>query len=130
MSKLIIESYPSLSQLTDNVTFEGKFIQFRWQGNEYLLFATRDQHRFHNQMLARFFADHGLPHHWRDDESLAFELPEFTVMGGGRFRFTQEPARLELWDNSQAYGRFNEEGLADRVKASDHLFGRGEVIIS
>lgn len=129
MSKLIIESYPPLTQLAKEAVVEGKFLQFRWQGNDYVLFATRDQHRFHNQILARFFNDHELPHRWCDDETLEFEIPEFSVLGGGRFRFTREPARLELWDNSQAYGRFNEEGLADRLRASGELFGEGEIHI-
>ena len=129
MSKLIIESYPPLSQLVDEAMVEGKFVQFRWQGNEYLLFATRDQHKFHNQMLGHFLADHKLPHHWRNGEHLEFELTDLSVMGGGRFRLTRDPALLELWDNSQAYGRFNEEGLADRVRSSGHPFSRGKIII-
>ena len=130
MPKLILACYPPLAELADATIVEGKFVQFRWQGNEYLLFATRDKHRFHNQMLARFFAEHSLPHRWRDDETLAFDLPEFTVLGGGRFRFSREPVQLELWDNSQAYGRFDEEGLADRLRASGHPFGSGEIRIS
>lgn len=129
MSKLIIESYPPLSQLDDEAMVEGKFIQFRWQGYEYLLFATRDQHQFHNQMLAHFLVDHKLPHHWRNGEHLEFELTDFSVVGGGRFRFTRDPALLELWDNSQAYGRFNGEGLADRVRTSGHPFSSGQIII-
>lgn len=130
MQRLIIETYPPLEKLAGAETIEGKFIQFHWQGNEYLLFATRDQHLFHNQMLGHFLTDHKLPHHWRGADDLEVTLPDLNVVGGGRFHFTANPARLELSDNSMAYGRFDEAGLADRLRKSRHLFGSGVVVIS
>ena len=130
MARTIIESYPPLSTLDKENTVEGKFVQFHWQGNEYLLFATRDEHRFHNQMLARFFAEHDMLHHWLDDQTLEFDTARVKVTGGGRFRFERQKKLLALWDNSQAYGRFDDEGLADRIKASGHIFGSGEITIS
>ncbi len=129
MPRLFIENYPPLEMLANTKTVEGKFLQFRWQGNEYLLFATRDEHLFHNQMLGRFLSDRSLPHHWRDSEHLEFSLPDLTVMGGGRFHFTANPAHLELWDNSMAYGRFDDVGLVDRLRGSGHPFGCGEIVI-
>lgn len=130
MPRLYIENYPSLEMLSNAETIEGKFLQFRWQGNEYLLFATRDEHKFHNQMLGHFLSDHKIPHHWQDSEHLEFADTGISVIGGGRFHFTAKPAKLELWDNSMAYGRFDEAGLADRLMASGHLFGSGEIVIS
>jgi hypothetical protein len=129
MMRLLIESTPPVEALANEKEVEGKFVQFHWQGNEYLLFATRDHYRFHNQMLAGFFTAHGLPYHWRDETTLEFELPEFSVIGGGRFRLSREPQQLELWDNSQAYGRFDETGLAERLKASGHPFATGTITI-
>jgi len=37
------------------------------------------------------------------------------VIGGGRFRLDRERRHLRLWDDSQAYGRFDERGLADKL---------------
>lgn len=129
MTRLTIEHLPPLASLSERNEIEGKFLQLRWQGNDYLLFATRDRFRFHNQMLGRFLANHALPHHWRDEATLEFDLPRLSVIGGGRFRFTREPQRLELWDESQAYGRFEEWGLAESIRASGHLYGKGEITI-
>lgn len=129
MTRLTIEHLPPLASLSGQNEIEGKFLQLRWQGNDYLLFATRDRFRFHNQMLGRFLANHALPHHWRDEATLEFDLPRLSVVGGGRFRFTREPQRLELWDESQAYGRFEEWGLAESIRASGHLYGKGEITI-
>jgi hypothetical protein len=129
MTRLTIEHLPPLASLSGRDQIEGKFLQLRWQDNDYLLFASRDSYRFHNQMLARFLANHALPHHWRDEATLEFDLPRLRVVGGGRFRFTRETQRLELWDESQAYGRFEEAGLVERIRASGHLYGQGEITI-
>lgn len=129
MSRLYIENYPPLETLANAETIEGKFLQFRWQGNEYLIFATRDEHQFHNQMLGHFLSDHKVPHHWQDSEHLEVEDTDLSVIGGGRFYFNANSVELELWDNSMAYGRFDETGLADRLKGSGHPFGSGEIVI-
>lgn len=124
-----IELYPPELAGDDRAVAEGKFLQLRWEGREYLLFARRDRYSYHNQMLARFFQEHGLPHRWLDETRLDFALPAFSVTGGGRFRYTASPPRLELWDDSHAYGRFDASELADRLRESGHPFGRGEILI-
>jgi hypothetical protein len=124
-----LELYPPEFTGYDKVTAEGKFLQLRWEGREYLLFARRDHYTYHSQMLGRFFQDHGLPYGWLDETRLDFLLPAFSVTGGGRFRYTASPPRLELWDDSHAYGRFDASGLADRLRESGHPFGCGEIII-
>ncbi len=129
MPRLFIENYPPLEKAESARMIAGKFLQFRWQGNEYLLFATRDEHQFHNQMLAHFLSDHHIKHHWRDSEHLEFPDTEINVIGGGRFHFSADPTQLELWDNSMAYGRFDESGLAERLRGSGHPFGSGEIVI-
>ena len=44
--------------------FEGKFLHLVWRGQEYLAFAPSGLHRYHNQLLAHFLQDQGIPHHW------------------------------------------------------------------
>jgi Ser/Thr protein kinase RdoA (MazF antagonist) len=99
---------------------EGKFVQFRWHGREYLVFAPRERHRFHNQILGEFLAEHRLPHRWSSEQTLAIETPELVVLGGGRYRVNTEAGTLALWDSSQAYGRFDDRGLAARIAAAAH----------
>ena len=99
---------------------EGKFIQFMLSGREYLVFAPRELHRFHNQILAHFLADRNLPHRWSGDQVLEVKAPDLAVIGGGKFRVSAKTKTLELWDNSQVYGRFDARGLAGRIGAADH----------
>jgi len=119
-------NYPALS---GEEALLGKFIQFRWRGIDYLVFAIKSEHRFHNQILAHFLEAHGLPHHWRDDETLDLDSDDLTVIGGGRFSYAPENDRLEVWDNSQAYGRFDDMGLAQCIHASAHPWAGAKVII-
>lgn len=125
-----IVSYPPLEQLPVEHEIEGKFVQFRWRGIQYLLFATKAEHRFHNQMLGHFLDDHGLPYHWQNDETLSIDIDDMEILGGGRFRFSPDEDSLQLWDNSQAYGRFIEEGLEDCIKATAHPWSSSHIIIN
>jgi len=126
MSLCKIINYPALND-ADEV--QGKFVQFRWRGVEYLLFATKEEHRFHNQMLARFLDEHGLPHRWQSEENLEIEVDDLAVIGGGRFYHTNAGNQLELWDNSQAYGRFDENGLEACIHSADHPWAGAKVMI-
>ena len=67
-------------------TAQGKFIQFTLRGREYLVFAPRELHQFHNQILAHFLADRNIPHRWIDDQTLDIQASDFSIMGGGKFR--------------------------------------------
>lgn len=125
----IIANYPPLSALSGIEEIQGKFIQFRWQGNEYLLFATREQHRFHNQMLAHFLEEQGIAYRWIDDQTLEIDDVQVEVIGGGRFLRQNSHNLLELWDNSQAYGRFNETNLKAKIHAADHPWSTSRIVI-
>lgn len=117
--------YPPL----DKTDGEGKFLQLIWRGVEYLLFANRETHRFHNQMLAQFLTESGVPHTWVDDQSLEVDDEQLEVIGGGRFRLNRSRGLLELWDNSTAYGRFDEHVLENQIHTAGPPWDRIEVSI-
>ncbi len=98
---------------------EGKFLQLIWRGREYILFSARDLHRFHNEILGRFVADHDIEHHWLDNQALQLDAADLTVIGGGRFRSDTAARTLALSDNSQAYGRFDERGLKQKIAGAE-----------
>lgn len=108
----------------------GKFLQLRWRGLEHLIFSPAALHGYHAQILARFLEDRGIPHHRTGDQSLAVDSPDLDVIGGGRFRVDQGGTTLYLWDNSQAFGRFDERGLAGRIAAADHPWNRLSIRIA
>ena len=100
--------------------YKGKFLQISWRAQEYLLFATFDQHHYHNQILARFCQNNAIRCRWVGEETLEVNDPTLAVLGGGRFDLDAAHKALNLSDNSQAYGRFQEKGLLEKIAAADH----------
>jgi hypothetical protein len=99
---------------------EGKFVQVVLEHQEYLVFAPFARHRFHSQILAEFLEANEILVIWASQSELVFCSPGLRVLGGGRFRADPESRVLKLWDESTAYGRFHEQGLAERLEASEH----------
>lgn len=118
MNRCILISYPALNKLLKLDEVTGKFVQFRWRGVEYLIFAPRSQHRFHNQILAQFLEEEGLPHRWAGTDTLKIGVDGLTVIGGGRFRLQPLHHLVELWDSSTAYGRFDETGIEAKIRTA------------
>ena len=120
MTPITILAYPAPGSETQRPEYEGKFLQLSWQGRDYLLFAPSAVHRYHNQILGQFCEDKGISHRWATEESLEVTDPDLTVTGGGRFRVNHSRQTLELWDDSQIYGRFVERGLREKIAAAVH----------
>ena len=107
-SLLQIKTYPSLEALRHLNEVRGKFVQLCWKASPLLLFASKDQHAFHNQIVAHFLSEQHLPYHWYSPERLQFEQPELEILGGGKFELLWDEGRLTLSGNSMVYGRFDE----------------------
>lgn len=110
--------------------FQGKFIQLTRRGKQYLIFAVAPLHRFHSQILAHFAADRNIAHRWAGDQILEIKSPELTVLGGGKFRVNTTDRTLELWDSSQAYGRFGDRGLPEAIASAGHAWSGFEIRIA
>lgn len=115
---LQIKTYPTLEAMRYLNEVRGKFVQLNWKGAPWLLFASRDQHAFHNQIVAHFMSELHLPHHWRSPEILKFDQPELEILGGGKFWLNWQEKQLVLADNSMVYGRFVEDGLKAALQGS------------
>jgi hypothetical protein len=102
---------------------EGKFLQLSWRGRPYLLFAPMNLYRYHNALLARFLEERWIAHRWAGPETLVIESDDVVVHGGGRFRLDASVGRLTLWDNSQAYGRFDAGTIGAQLTGSGHAWG-------
>jgi len=107
----------------------GKFLQIRLAGQDYLLFAPKSLHPFHNHILAHFLADRDLPHEWASAEELRANITELEIHGGGRFGVNDRSQQLRLWDTSTAYGRFNETGLVDQIHIAQHRWSHYQIEI-
>jgi hypothetical protein len=112
-----ILTYPKRLEATTSL--EGKFLQLRWAGREYLLFAAAGELRYHNQILGRFLAEAGIPHHWEDAQTLVVDQVGLITLGGGRFRLDRSTKTLRVWDASSVYGRFDACALSAALTAAD-----------
>ena len=113
----VILTYPA--QIEDDAPLEGKFLQLRLAGRDCLLFAAVIEHRYHNQILARFLSEQGIPHRWEGAENLVVDHPGLAVTGGGRFRLDPTQHTLHVWDDSSVYGRFDASALSAQLAAAD-----------
>jgi hypothetical protein len=112
---LQIKTYPTLEAMRHLNEVRGKFVQLNWKGEPWLLFAARDQHGFHNQIVAHFMSDLHLPYHWQSPEILNFDQPGLQIVGGGKFWLNWREKQLILSDNSMVYGRFKEAGVKEAL---------------
>ena len=108
---LQIKCYPTLEAMRHVGEVRGKFVQISWKGSPWLLLASKDQHAFHNQIIAHFLSEQHIPFHWKSPELLEFDYGEMTILGGGKFLLDWQAGSLLLSDNSMVYGRFDEAVL-------------------
>jgi hypothetical protein len=118
--RTLILTYPA--EIDDEAPLEGKFLQLRWAGRTYLLFASAEEHRYHNQILGRFLSEQGIPHRWEGVENLVVDHPELSVIGGGRFRLDRLTKQLWVWDASSVFGCFDASALSVQLAAADPLW--------
>lgn len=128
MKETVIVFYQAADEPPDPES-KGKFIQVTLGKREYLVFAPFSLHLYHNQILAQFVRENDIAHRWIRRDCLAVDDPDLQVIGGGRFHVDEQRRVLKLSDNSQAYGRFDERGMADKIAASNHAWSRFKVVI-
>lgn len=116
---------------TENLDSEtnGKFVQFVWGGEEYLVFGPFSKFTFHIDILSRFLDDSEIPYKRLDSDHLLIKDSVFNVLGGGRFRLNPQEKVLELYDNSQVYGRFEEFELGKKIANAAHVWSEFDIRI-
>ncbi|MEA3413539.1 MAG: hypothetical protein U9R74_18705 [Pseudomonadota bacterium] len=83
------------------------------------MLAAATEHRYHNQLLARFLSEQVIRHHWVDKQNLVVDHPGFVVAGGGRFRLDPARKTLRVWDESSVYGRFDPSRLVAQLSTAE-----------
>ena len=130
MTQTVILFYTAPDGPAGAAEYQGKFLQLFLRGQQHLIFAPAELHRFHNQILAHFAVDRNIAHRWVNDQILEIESPDLTVIGGGKFRLNTEKKILELRDNSQAYGRFDARGLPQAIASTEHAWSGFDIRIA
>ncbi|MFN3739858.1 MAG: hypothetical protein ACK4TF_04195 [Thermodesulfovibrionales bacterium] len=109
--------------------YGGKFVQLWYKGEEYMVFSPKEFKKYHSNIVELFSKDMNLAGAY-DSEQKRFDIfePEWKIIGGGKFEIDRKEKILRLYDDSMAYGRFNDEGLAQRLAETEELSGYRIVI--
>lgn len=100
----------------------GKFVQLRHDDTEYLVFSPKEYSPYHADILERFCRERSIDGAYQEGKK-RFDIhdAEWAIQGGGKFEIDETKRHIRFYDNSMAYGRFEEKGLAKKVRQTDTL---------
>jgi Janus/Ocnus family (Ocnus) len=125
--KIIIIDYggfsrPPAAGKTPPDRTEGKFVQIRNGGIEYLVFSTKDIAPYHADLVEKFCEERNIPGSYvKERKRYDIHDPEWVVVGGGKFETDREKKSIILYDNSMAYGRFDPNSLEEKIHRTREL---------
>ena len=108
--------YPDLASRDVPDRYAGKFVQMRKGATEYLVFSSKAFTRFHADIVERFCSDREIPGVY-NSHNKSFEIldPSWVIRGGGKFERDRKSKLLHLYDDSMAYGKFEKNGLKEKI---------------
>jgi hypothetical protein len=94
----------------------GKFVQIRNDDTEYLVFSPAQLTPYHAGLIERFCLEAGLEGSY-DSERKRYNIhdPAWVIVGGGKFEIDRIKETVRLYDDSMAYGKFDSEGLKEKI---------------
>lgn len=97
--------------------YSGKFVQIRHNDTEYILFSPTELIKYHADIVERFCLERKISGHYnKDKKSFDIDDPAWFIVGGGKFDWDKKGKIIRLYDDSMAYGKFDEKGLKERIK--------------
>jgi hypothetical protein len=116
--------YTAIAKIPVPPHVHGKFVQIRNEKTEYLVFAPKEFMKYHAGIVERFCLDRGIEGHY-DSEKKRYEIFDrsWIVAGGGKLELDRDRMTLRLFDDSMAYGKFDREGLAEKLLAFPEFEG-------
>ena len=120
---MIIEDYSAigidrLAAQPSNGVSEGKFVHIIGPADEYLVFAPYERAKWHAQIVTEFCRRHEdvsctVLH---KGEDARFNVPGWTVAGGGHYRLRRVEKTMEMGGSSKAYGPYNDVTLPGKIR--------------
>lgn len=109
--------YLDIAKTTIPERYAGKFVQIRHKDTEYIIFSPKELTKYHADLVERFCLENGLNGDY-DSGHKRFDIhdPAWKIIGGGKFELDRAGKQLRLYDDSMAYGKFDVEGLEERIK--------------
>jgi len=103
---------------------QGKFVQMRHKGMEYILFSPKEFSKYHADIVKTYCQEKGIAGIY-NGQAKRFDIddPAWVILGGGKFEMDREEKVIRLYDNSMAYGRFEERGLKEKILSVKRMSG-------
>ncbi len=100
----------------------GKFVQIRNLSTEYLVFSPKEFTKYHANIVERFCLDKGIEGS-HDSEGKRYVISDraWIVAGGGKYEIDRNKKTIKLYDNSMAYGKFDIQGLREKILSLPEL---------
>ena len=119
---MIIEDYAPvgidrLGDAKDDGDHEGKFVHIVGPSEEFVVFAPYGTVKWHAQIVIEFCRRHNDASctSLHGGEDARFDIPGWSVAGGGHYRLNRQARTLELGGSSKAYGHFNAVTLPGKI---------------
>ena len=103
----------------------GKFVQLRNAYYEYVVLAPVKMSAYHANIVERFCRDERIEGKYRSRKMDDYQLRAagWEIVGGGFWQMEEKKKWLSLRGASQAYGRFDPEGLKGKILTHDGMEG-------
>jgi len=102
----------------------GKFIQLRNRDDdaEFIVMSPALLSKYHANILERFCSLNNLGGYWNSERtSYEFVDGAWSAVGGGKWMIDSHKKTLELGGSSQAYGRFDLDGLKKKILSLERM---------
>ncbi len=102
----------------------GKFVQVNKDRSDYLILSPKELSKYHANIVERFCKQNNIDGYYNKEYHI-FEIvdPVCEVIGGGKWKIDDQDKRIHLFDDSQAYGKFNTIGLKDKILSDKQFNG-------
>ena len=108
---------------------EWKFIVMAGDEGRYAAFSPRELSVYHADIVERLLLQHGVRGRYNmKGDVYYYDVPGWTVEGGGLWRLDQRQPALELFGHSASYGRLDLEAVAAELRQAG-AFGGAEVTV-
>lgn len=95
----------------------GKFIQVSGDEGDFIVFSPLGHTPYHANIAEHFFRSKSICGAYNPQKDhYTHQAPGWKIVGGGHWSIDERDMRLELFGTSIAYGRFDADGLAEKLK--------------
>ena len=109
--------YTSVAQTEIPPATTGKFVQIRHGQDVFLVISPKELTKYHANIVERFCMDKGIEGAYDAKREKFFIRDQaWRIAGGGKFERDNNKKSIKLYDNSMAYGKFDETGLKEALQ--------------